>query len=235
MEAYRGPGRGSYIWGRSVHNTRIERLWYDVTNGFGQKWKNFFIELETHCHLNAHNPGHIWLLHYLFKDAINEDATDWVRAWNRHVMQLKGSQNRSPFDMYLFSLINDGARGLDEAGPPEDAEPVGELAEYGIDWAASSDPKLMDHLLEREPEEWNEVNPFLVQPHTGPQAFSQVPCDPPSGPLNPWEVQELNLRLQAAFGGEVASRNMEVRRLIWITAFEICHSIMERRQTAWVE
>ena len=112
MEAYRGPGRGSYIWGRyiissllfscpsfyanslhygrSVHNTRIERLWYDVTNGFGQKWKNFFIELETHCHLNAHNPGHIWLLHYLFKDAINEDATGWVRAWNRHVMQLKG-------------------------------------------------------------------------------------------------------------------------------------------------
>ncbi|KAH9831803.1 uncharacterized protein C8Q71DRAFT_714853, partial [Rhodofomes roseus] len=35
---------------RSVHNTRVERLWYDFTRGVGQKWKNFFLELE-------HNAG----------------------------------------------------------------------------------------------------------------------------------------------------------------------------------
>lgn len=106
MEEYRGTGRGSYIWGRwvvcapqhaaylflprSVHNTRIERLWYDVTKGFGQKWKNFFIELETHYHLQAHNTAHIWLLHYLFKASIDQDAAEWVEAWNAHTMQLKG-------------------------------------------------------------------------------------------------------------------------------------------------
>ncbi|KAI0767567.1 hypothetical protein C8Q74DRAFT_1203854 [Fomes fomentarius] len=74
----------------SVHNTRIERLWYDVTSGFGQKWKNFFIELETHCHLNASDRCHLWLLHFLFKGAINQDASDWVQTWNHHTMQIKG-------------------------------------------------------------------------------------------------------------------------------------------------
>ncbi|KAJ7488564.1 hypothetical protein B0H11DRAFT_2406659, partial [Mycena galericulata] len=37
---------------RSVHNTRIERLWYDVTHGFGKKWKVFFLDLETNHGLN---------------------------------------------------------------------------------------------------------------------------------------------------------------------------------------
>ncbi|KAJ7265822.1 hypothetical protein C8J57DRAFT_1069107, partial [Mycena rebaudengoi] len=37
---------------RSVHNTRIERLWYDVTHGFGQKWKKFFTDLEVNHGLN---------------------------------------------------------------------------------------------------------------------------------------------------------------------------------------
>ncbi|KAJ7433788.1 hypothetical protein FB451DRAFT_1064009, partial [Mycena latifolia] len=37
---------------RSVHNTRIERLWYDVTHGFGKKWKVFFLDLEANHGLN---------------------------------------------------------------------------------------------------------------------------------------------------------------------------------------
>lgn len=107
METYRGAERGSYIWGRyvhapkhihyifshhfrSVHNTRIERLWYDVTSGFGQKWKNFFADLETNCGLTPNIPAHIWLLHHLFLDAINQDAAEWVQMWNNHVIQIKG-------------------------------------------------------------------------------------------------------------------------------------------------
>ncbi|KAJ7073444.1 hypothetical protein B0H15DRAFT_740062, partial [Mycena belliarum] len=37
---------------RIVHNTRIERMWYDVTHGFGHKWKKFFTDLEVQHGLN---------------------------------------------------------------------------------------------------------------------------------------------------------------------------------------
>jgi hypothetical protein len=73
---------------RSVHNSRIERLWYDWTQGVGRKWKGFFINLETTEGCNHNNPTHIWLLHHLFLPAINEDANEWVEAWNAHVIQL---------------------------------------------------------------------------------------------------------------------------------------------------
>ena len=75
---------------RSVHNTRIERMWYDVTRSYGQKWKNFFADLETNCGLTPNIPAHIWLLHHLFLDAINQDAAEWVQMWNNHVIQIKG-------------------------------------------------------------------------------------------------------------------------------------------------
>ena len=36
------------------------------TNGYGQKCKFFFLELETHHGLDSQNSTYIWLLHYLF-------------------------------------------------------------------------------------------------------------------------------------------------------------------------
>jgi hypothetical protein len=97
---------------RSIHNTRIERLWYNVTHGFGQKWKNFFIDLETHHGLNPQIPAHIWLLHCLFLDCINKDAQEWAAAWNAHKLELWGELpgfgRRSPNDIFFFSMLEDG-------------------------------------------------------------------------------------------------------------------------------
>ncbi len=63
---------------RSVHNTRIERLWYDVTHGFGRKWKDFFWDLEIQHGLNVSFRSHKWLLRHLFLKGLNEDAQDWA-------------------------------------------------------------------------------------------------------------------------------------------------------------
>ena len=58
---------------RSVHNIRIERLWFDFTAGIGSKWKMFFQELEYQAELDVDLPSHIWLIHYLFLDSLNQD------------------------------------------------------------------------------------------------------------------------------------------------------------------
>ncbi|KAJ7604059.1 hypothetical protein FB45DRAFT_983870 [Roridomyces roridus] len=215
MEDARGVARGSYIWGRSVHNTRIEHLWYDVTHGFGQKWKKFFIDLEVHEGLNPQVPAHIWLLHHLFLHHINADAQEWADAWNSHVLSIRHERNRSPRDIFLFSMLQDGPRGLEHRVDPIEDE-VDDPDTYGIDWDTANDPTLMNHLLTQNPHEWEEQNPFAP----GLDNLSHVPCDTPDSPFTVAEINELDRRLGLRV--DLQSRSMHVRRLVWREAMEIC-------------
>lgn len=52
---HRGPGRGSIITGRSVHNQRIERLWRDVFTGCVASFYYIFHELEGAGILDPNN------------------------------------------------------------------------------------------------------------------------------------------------------------------------------------
>jgi hypothetical protein len=97
---------------RSTHNTRIERLWFDFTRGMGRKWKDFFIDLEENHGFLVGSPSHVWLLHWLFLDAVNEEVQEWVEAWNHHRISLRGTVDRSPRDLFLFSIVQDGMRGM---------------------------------------------------------------------------------------------------------------------------
>ncbi|KAJ7079033.1 hypothetical protein C8R43DRAFT_1092889 [Mycena crocata] len=216
METERGVERGSYIWGRSVNNTRIERLWYDVTHGFGHKWKLFFVELEVNHGLVPTIPAHIWLLHHLFLRCINDDAQEWAAAWNSHNLQIRGERTRSPRDIFLFSMVQDGPRGLERFfEPPE--EDVSDPATYGIDWEVGDDPTLMCHLLTQNPQDWEEHNPFAP----GIADLSDVPCEPPNCPFSPEQIEYLDVQLGARV--DTTSRSMNVRRLVWKEAFEICN------------
>ncbi|KAJ7182536.1 hypothetical protein C8R43DRAFT_868721 [Mycena crocata] len=216
METERGLNCGSYIWGRSVHNTRIERLWYDVTHGFGQKWKNFFTDLEINHGMNPSRPAHIWLLHHLFLASINADAHEWAQAWNSHSLQIRGERTRSPRDMFLFNMLQDGPRGLQRRVDPF-TEQVDDPQIYGIDWEVADDPQMMNHLLHENPQEWEENNPFA----TGPATLSNVPCEPPNSPFSPAQISLLDQHLEILV--DVHSRSMGVRRLVWKEAFRLCN------------
>ncbi|KAJ7067579.1 hypothetical protein C8F01DRAFT_1218386 [Mycena amicta] len=216
MELLRGVGR--YIYGRSVNNTRIERLWYEVTHGFGHKWRLFFIDLEARHFLNPALPAHIWLVHHLFLRSVDQDAQEWAHMWNNHTMRLPGQRNRSPRDMFFFSLIHDGPRGLDQFQEPAEDD-IGDPATYGIDWEEAENPELMQHLLEHNPQEWDEHNPFAA----ANIRFSHVACDPPTGPLTSAQVAALDAHLAATV--DLQSRSMQARELVWDEAFAFCNEL----------
>jgi len=80
---------------RSTHNTRIERLWVEVGSQFARQWRAFFFRLERLHRLDRSNPMHLWLLHYLFLDIINDDCKAFQAEWNAHPISGEG-HDRSP-------------------------------------------------------------------------------------------------------------------------------------------
>lgn len=79
----------------STHNTRIERLWVEVGSQFARGWRAFFYRLEWIHGLDAENPYHLWLLHYLFLNDINTDCDTFRNHWNSHPISRHG-HNQSP-------------------------------------------------------------------------------------------------------------------------------------------
>ncbi|KAJ6481611.1 hypothetical protein DFH09DRAFT_1253181 [Mycena vulgaris] len=103
----RGLGRASFMWGSSTHNTRIERLWVEVGSQFARRWRAFFYRLEALHGLDRTNPHHLWLLHLLFLDLINEDCDDFRAEWNCHPISGEG-HDQSPEVAISHIGVQDG-------------------------------------------------------------------------------------------------------------------------------
>lgn len=214
---------------RSVHNTRIERLWFDVTVGFGGKWKTFFMELETNDGLNADDLSHIWLVHHLFLHAINQDAQDWAAVWNAHSLNIRGEKSASPYELFMFGVAEHGPRGLSHAIPqPPPDEPIDDLVNYGVDWEAMNNPVLMRHHHEHNAHvvEVGRLGDAAVDAHAAPAPasapthLSEVTCDPPRCPL-PFEVVAM-LNRHLSYHFDLSTRNMVIRRELWRSALTFC-------------
>jgi hypothetical protein len=163
---------------------RIERLWADVTAQIGATWADFFTLLEVRHGLDINNPCHIWLLHYLFLNQINQQLRFFMESWNQHQIRIRGGPNRSPADMFGFDMHVHGVRGTDPTPLSND-----ELEVFGVDWEALHDDTLLESRQDNNPT--NEGATSWIGRQGPPESLNEVSVEPPAGPFTPSELQSL--------------------------------------------
>ncbi|KAJ3845842.1 hypothetical protein EV368DRAFT_53507 [Lentinula lateritia] len=221
MEHACGEGRGSYIWGRSIHNVRIERLWVDVSHYVSQTWHDLFTHLELHHSLDISNTNHIWLLQHLFLSTINEQLTFWAEGWNNHRISQCNGPSRSPEDMFGFDMIANGLRGgsLDEVSMTDE-----ELEVFGLDWDGLRDEVLLRSLRQNYN---NEGSSSWLGQRGPPPELNQIVVDPPPGLFTLEQIAWMDEQLSRLAHGPQEEDVVQ----LWITALAIARSMTGNNST----
>ena len=180
-----------------MHNIHIEWLWVDVTAQVTAAWGDRFTLLELRYGLDINNRAHIWLLHFLFLGAINDQLAFFAESWNQHRIQIRNGPNRSPTDMFVFDMFVNGVRG-DQLPPEEEGLSMEELEVYGIDWQGLRDEAVLDSQHYNNPR--TEDSSFWIGRTGPPSQLSVVTVEPPVGTLTEEEVEELAYRISGLIG-----------------------------------
>ncbi|KAF8237871.1 hypothetical protein L208DRAFT_1506120, partial [Tricholoma matsutake] len=193
-------------------------LWVDITSGFGHKWKDFFQIIEANDHLDPNLNSHIWLLHYLFLDAINLDAKAWTATWNQHTLSCHNEPHCSPHNMYMFGMIENGGHGIQVEDLPQPSEE--DIAEYGIDWDDIDNPCTMHHHRDYNTGD-DHANPFLTN---NPDQMSHIEVPTARSPFSAEQIQHLDTQLSLL--PFFSHQDMNSRCLLWIDALAIATAIV---------
>ena len=84
VEKFMNQGDKRCIRGKSVHNTRVERLWRDVREKVIDKYRNLFMHMEDNKILNVDSDVQLYALHLVYLPRIRKNLQLWRESWNRH-------------------------------------------------------------------------------------------------------------------------------------------------------